>query len=118
MGETFSPQQRIKKKSEFLLLYKTGRRYKGKYFSLIYLPNALSFSRFAVVASRKVGDAVERNKIKRWMRELFRRNKEIIKNPMDIIVIPKKDIMELPWASLHKEYLTAIEFINQNNQPL
>lgn len=117
MGETFGPQERIKKKSEFLLLYKQGRRYKGKYFSLIYLPNALSFSRFAVVASRKVGDAVERNKIKRWMRELFRRNKQLLKNPMDIIVIPKKDIIELSWAFLRKEYLAAIDFINQNNQP-
>ncbi len=117
MGETFSPQERIKKKSEFLLLYKQGRRYKGEHFSLIYLPNNLLFSRFAVVVSRKVGDAVDRNKIKRWLRELFRRNKELLKNPMDIIVIPKKDIMELSWSFIRKEYLTAIDFINQNNQP-
>jgi ribonuclease P protein component len=42
MGETFSPQERIRKKNEFLILYKKGRRYKGKYFSLIKIRMKIS----------------------------------------------------------------------------
>ena len=116
MTETFTPQERIRKKKDFLLLYKKGRRYRGKYFNLIYFSNSLSFSRMATVVSRKVGNSVKRNKIKRQMRELFRRNKELIKDPVDMVIIPKKDILELPMASLHEEYISALETINQKHQ--
>lgn len=116
MDETFSPKERIRKKKDFLLLYKKGRRYRGKYFNLIYLSNNLSFSRIAIVVSRKIGNAVKRNKIKRWMRDLFRRNKELLKSSVDIVIIPKKDISELSWSSLQQEYLAAIEFVSQKTQ--
>lgn len=115
MTETFSPQERIRKKKDFLHLYKKGSRYRGKYFNLIYLNNNLDFSRMATVVSRKVGNSVERNKIKRHMREIFRRNKEQIKDPVDMVIIPKKDILELDWTSLQKEYLAAVDSINQKH---
>lgn len=115
MTETFSPQERIRKKKDFLLIYKKGSRYRAKYFNLIYLSNNLEFSRMATVVSRKVGNSVERNKIKRHMREIFRRNKEWLKNPVDMVIIPKKDILELDWTSLQKEYLAAIDSINQKH---
>lgn len=116
MNETLNPKERIKKKKEFLLIYKKGKHYKGKYFSLIYLSSDLSFSRIAIVASRKIGNAVQRNKIKRWIRNLFRKNKELLKSSVDIVIIPKKNIMKLSWLSLQQEYLSAIEFISRNNQ--
>jgi len=113
MTETLSPQERIRKKKDFLLLYIKGKRYRGKYFNLIYLSNNLGFSRMATVVSRKVGNSVKRNKIKRYMRDLFRRNKERLKDHVDMVIIPKKDILDLPWTSLQKEYLSAIATINQ-----
>jgi len=47
------------------------------------------------------------------MRDLFRRNKERLKDHVDMVIIPKKDILDLPWTSLQKEYLSAIATINQ-----
>lgn len=116
MEERFRSQERIRKRKDFLLIYKKGRRYRGKYFNLIYLSNNLNFSRVAIVASRKIGNAVTRNKIKRWMRDLFRRNKDLLKSSVDIVIISKKEILELSWASLQQEYLAAIEFISQKIQ--
>jgi ribonuclease P protein component len=111
MNESFGPQQRIRKKKDFLFLYKKGSRYRGKYFNLIYLSNDLSFSRMAVIASKKVGDAVRRNKIKRRMRFLFRKNKGLLKSPLDIIITTKKETLEASWAILQEEYSAAIESI-------
>jgi ribonuclease P protein component len=68
------------------------------------------------VVSRKVGNSVKRNKIKRQMRELFRKNKELLKDTMDMVIIPKKDILKLPKTSLLEEYLSAVETINQKHQ--
>ena len=115
MDETFGLPERIRKKKEFNHLYKKGKRYRGKYFNLIYLSSALSISRMAVVVSKKVGSAVKRNKIKRWIRTLFRRNKHLFKNPFDIIIIAKKEILDASWLKLQDEYFTALESISQDN---
>ena len=111
MKETFSARERIRKKRDFLFLYKEGKRYKGKYFNLIYFPNNLSFSRTGIIVSKKIGSAVTRNKIKRLMRELFRRNKGFLKEHLDIIILIKKEIRDTPWPDLQKSYLAAINSI-------
>ncbi len=117
MDETLSPQERIRKKKDFLSLYKKGNRYRGKYFNLIYLSNDLNFSRMAVIASKKIGNAVRRNRIKRLMRALFRRNKKLLKDPLDIIFIAKKEIHESSWPMLQRDYFAAIESIYQKTRP-
>jgi ribonuclease P protein component len=114
MNETLSPQERIRNKKEFTHLYKNGRRYRGKYFNLIYISSDLSFSRMAVVISRKVGNAVKRNKIKRQVRTLFRRNKDLLKSSFDIVIIAKKEILEASWRMLQEDYFVALRSIAQN----
>ncbi len=116
MKETLSPPERIRKKKDFLFLYKEGNRYRGKYFNFIYIPNDLSFSRMAVIVNKRVGNAVRRNKIKRRMRTLFRRNKTLLQGSLDIIVVAKKEILKMSWPLLQEEYLAAIQSISQNKQ--
>ncbi|HUU52047.1 MAG TPA: ribonuclease P protein component [Candidatus Heimdallarchaeota archaeon] len=118
MSETFTPQERITKKKDFLSLYKKGNRYRGRYFNLIYLSNDLNFSRMAVVVSKKVGGAVERNTIKRRLRTLFRRNKHILLDPLDIILIVKREIQGISWQSLEEEYLRSVMSIASNHLSL
>ena len=115
MPETFGPLERIKKRKDFLHLYKKGKRYRGKYFNLVYLSNASGFSRMAVVVSKKVGNAVKRNKIKRWMRTLYRRNKPLLLNSLDVVFIAKREILEATWAKLQDDYFTALKSIGQSN---
>ncbi|MDD8014146.1 MAG: ribonuclease P protein component [Acidobacteriota bacterium] len=111
MDEGLSPQERIRKKSDFLALYKKGSRLRGKYFDIVYLANQLPFSRMAVVVSKRVGNAVVRNKVKRWTRDLFRRNKDLMREPTDLILIMRKDIVDLSREERKAEYLSAIRRI-------
>lgn len=115
MDETFAPSERIRKQKDFFHLYKEGKRFRGKYFTLIYLSSASSVSRMAVVVSKKVGNAVKRNKIKRWMRTLFRRNKSLLNHPMDIVIITKKEILDSSWQKLKEEYFSALKSISNSN---
>lgn len=63
----------IKRSSEFLSLKQTGKRYwPTKWLLLNYQKNSVGQLRFGITASRKVGPAVVRNKLKRWSREYFR----------------------------------------------
>jgi ribonuclease P protein component len=68
----------------------------------------------AVVISKKVGNAVKRNKFKRQMRSLFRRNKDLLKSSFDILIIAKKEIIEASWLKLQEDYFAAIRSIGQN----
>jgi len=111
MRETLTPRERIRKKKDFLVLYKKGNRYRGRYFNLVYLPNHEAFSRMAVVVSKKVGNAVTRNRVKRWTRDLFRRNKDLLEKPLDLILVAKKDILEASWAVYRQEYFSALKYI-------
>lgn len=72
----------------------------------------------AVVVSKKICGAVKRNKIKRQIRSLFRRNKDLLKNPSDIIIITKKEILEASWTKLQEDYFAAMKSIFPKNQTL
>lgn len=109
MIESLSPRERIRKKKDFFHLYRKGNRVKGKYFNLIYLPNNLTYSRVGVVASRRVGSSVTRNKAKRWMRELFRRNKAGLGFPVDLVLVARPEMREACWAELREDYLLALD---------
>lgn len=63
----------IKRSFDFLSLKQTGKRYwPTKWLLLNYQKNSVGHLRFGVTASRKIGTAVVRNKLKRWSREYFR----------------------------------------------
>jgi len=111
MDERLTPGERIRTKNDFETLYRIGRRYRGRHFHLVYHANAFGFPRMAVVVSRKVGNAVTRNKIKRRVRTLFRRNKALFTKPMDIILIARKEILDLSWPELAARYAAAIDGI-------
>jgi ribonuclease P protein component len=82
----FSSKFKIKKKSEIQLLLKTSKIFKQDFFTLYFKSNNLENDRLGVLVSRKVGNAIVRNKIKRIFREIFR--KEILRNPpyYDILI--------------------------------
>jgi ribonuclease P protein component len=111
MNERLTPLERIRKKSDFSSLYRDGGRFRGRFFTLVFLKSGLGYSRLAVVASRKVGPAVVRNRVKRRFRELFRRNKELLGEPLDLIVITRPGSGEAAWNDLRDAYVSALTAI-------
>ncbi len=115
MDEGYRPHERIRKKSDFTELYKRGRCDRGRYFNLIHLPNDLGHSRMAAVASRKVGNAVQRNRIRRRAKELFRRNKDLLNSPMDLLLVSKKEMGDASWEDLRRRYDEALRSIGRRS---
>jgi len=116
MNERLTPLERIRRKSDFASLYRDGSRFRGRYFTLVFSRNGLDHSRLAVVASRKVGSAVVRNRAKRRFRELFRRNKALLSEPFDLIVITRPESGAAPWPDLRDAYTASLTAISRKRK--
>lgn len=113
MNERLTPLERIRKKKDFISLYRNGSRFRGPYFNLVYCPNSLGYSRLAVVVSKKVGPSVTRNRVKRRLRDLFRRNKRLLPGPLDMIIVTRREIVNLAAPELRAGYIEALESIKK-----
>ena len=72
-GETLKRQDRMRRRADFLRCYREGRRKHGSLAVLYVSPNECGRARIGLTVSRKVGGAVKRQKVKRRIREVFRR---------------------------------------------
>ena len=87
---------RLLKRAQFLTLSKQGKRVHTDCFIAIVLKGTALNNRIGITVSKKVGNAVRRNRIKRIIREYLRHNKEIILRPKDINIIARKGLTSLP----------------------
>jgi ribonuclease P protein component len=108
-AEKFPRSVRIVRSSDYQALYKTGYKIHSSYFVLFGRCNALEHSRLGITASRKVGGAVERNRVKRLFREIFRRCLYQIPDRLDIVVNAKSGCGNARYENLRVEFLTAVK---------
>jgi ribonuclease P protein component len=90
-GEGFPRARRVRRRVEYLAIQGGGRRVAGEHYMLFGRRAAgePGPARLGVTVSRKVGGAVLRNKVKRWVRESCRRMKGALPPGMDLVVVAR-----------------------------
>ena len=87
---TFSKDERLLNRKDFVNLNQLGKRYQAAHFTVILKHNGLGITRLGITVSKKIGNAVKRNKVKRLIREIFRLHKTSIPQGYDILIAAKK----------------------------
>jgi ribonuclease P protein component len=104
-SQRFSKHRRIRRHAEFQHAFTAGTRYHGRYVTLVIAPNTTGCTRLGLVASRKVGNAVTRNRAKRLIREVFRKHVPgDAAPPLDVVVIPRREFFEADLATLEQDF--------------
>mgnify|MGYP002517384403 CR=1 FL=1 len=76
----------LRKNKDFSVIYKRGKSIGDRFVVLFYRPNGLTYNRTGFLASKKVGNSVQRNRMKRLIREAYRLSRDQMKKGYDIIV--------------------------------
>ena len=106
-SECFTKARRVRRRDEFQRAFELSHRAKGRYTTVLVAPNDTGTARLGIVASRKLGDAVRRNRAKRLIREVFRRNK--IASGFDVVVVPKRELLDASLTVLEADYRHNLE---------
>ena len=91
---------RIKKNERFQAIRRNGRSFANRHLVLCMLPNGLPYSRFGFSISTRIGNAVERNRIKRRLREATRLRQSTIKPGWDIVFIARRPIRRADYHTM------------------
>ena len=102
----FRPSQHLRRHADFQDVYANGRRVPGKYYTLFSKPNGLSVARLGIAATKRLGGAVVRNRAKRLIREVFRRND--IAPGFDIVVVPRRELLTAGLTTLEADYRASV----------
>jgi ribonuclease P protein component len=106
-SRSFPRTSRLTARREFAAVYEKGRRTGSASLILFGLPNSVGHCRLGITVTRKVGGAVERNRIKRVFRDIFRRHRTTLEPGLDLVVNAKKGTDRVPTADLEREFLAS-----------
>jgi ribonuclease P protein component len=107
---TFPSSLRLRKRLEFLRLKDSTQKFACKGILVVWQENHLAYARLGVTVSKKVGCAVTRNRVKRFVRETFRKNRLLIP-AVDLNVIARSDSAHMDFAHMQQELLKAFRYI-------
>jgi len=108
------PAQRLRRNADFRAVREQGRRLDCGAFLLTWrvrpADEATPAARVGVVASRAaVGEAVDRNRAKRRLREVYRRRQSLVPPSLDLVLTARKALLNLEFAEVDLKFAAACQ---------
>ncbi len=112
---------RITDSPEFDRVYRQGAAYRGKLFSVHAFPNGIGNPRLGLSVSKKVGNAVVRNKVRRRMKEIFHASMEYMEGSpsgsLDFVVSARPASAGATFQDLEREFSVALRKLEGRVRP-
>ncbi|RMH40321.1 MAG: ribonuclease P protein component [Deltaproteobacteria bacterium] len=97
-GRSWPRAVRLRTRREFVAVQQRGRRVAGRYFVALVAPAQGAHGRIGITVSKRVGNAVTRNRVKRWVREAVRQAADGVWLPRDtdVVIVAKASAARAP----------------------
>lgn len=102
-------QNRLTKRKEFAYIYKNGSKINSKNLSIVIVPSKKQDFRVGFSVNNKIGKAVVRNKIKRRLREIVKKQSKNIKNNQNFVIVAHPTILECDFHKMEEEVLFLLK---------
>lgn len=100
---------RIKKNQEFQHVFKNGKSFANRQLVIYFIEKQQqNHFRIGLSVSKKVGNAVVRNRVKRFLRQAFLELKEEMKQPLDIVIIARIPAKDMDFNSLKNSLIHVL----------
>lgn len=110
-GARFPRAARLLKHADFERVYKQGKRHFSSHMTVFYLRQTEGRARVGFTVGRVLGGAVQRNRIKRRLREAVRLRRAALKAPVDVVINPKKSVLAVEFPVVVEEVRQAFDVI-------
>jgi ribonuclease P protein component len=107
---------RLTDSPDFERVYRQGTAYRGKLFSLHAFPNEFGTPRLGLSVSRRVGNAVTRNTVRRRLREVFHSALPHIPGDLDLVVSARPAAAEATFGELSEEFARSLRKLGESRK--
>lgn len=104
-SEAFPKSLRLRRRGEFRRVQSRGRRIHTPHFLIILHPRPDGGQKLGITVTKKVGTAVQRNRVKRLVREVFRHHRHRFPGDAEVVVIAKRHAPSLGQREVANELL-------------
>ena len=113
----FRRADRVRLHREYDRIYQQGRRAAARLVLLHAVANGLERARLGITVGRRVGPAVRRNRLKRWVRETFRLHRADLPPGFDLVVQLRPEAATASHAEIEREILTEVARLPRRGTP-
>lgn len=133
--ESFPQRLRLRRRRDFLRVQRSGAKHHTRFFLVFVAPSGLRRqgsgpasevvvleasglpgTRLGVTVTRKVGKAVKRNRIKRLVREAFRRERSALPDGLDMVWVAKRDAIDSSYEAVVHDLRTLAGRLQDRGQ--
>jgi ribonuclease P protein component len=105
---SLTKKERVLKRADFIDISVRGHRLRTENFTIIARPTGGDITRLGIAVSKRVGNAVKRNRVKRLIREFFRLHKHSMPTGYDVVIIPLHKIEAPSFSKVYDELRNAV----------
>lgn len=102
--ERLRPSERLRHQREFQRVFQCGTKQVSAAFVVYVLPTAEPYARLGLAVSKRIGNAVARNRVKRRVRAFFRLHKAQLRSPYDIVVVARRGAAKTSYAECVRQF--------------
>jgi ribonuclease P protein component len=107
---------RLSDSPDFERVYRQGAAYRGRLFSVHAFPNEFGTPRLGLSVSRRVGNAVTRNTVRRRLREVFYSTLPGIPGGVDLVVTARPAAAEASFGELSEEFVRSLRKLGERRE--